>query len=157
MIGLVGVTVTVERVAEVTVNSVEPLTEPAVAVIVAWPAAVPVASPPAVMVATDGTEELQLNDAVRSWVLPSLKVPIAVNCCVIPTASNVFCGVTCTETRPGATFKLVEPVCVPKVAAMVVFPRARALACPLPLTVAIAGFEELQAAEVVRSWVVLSL
>jgi hypothetical protein len=39
----------------------------------------PFASPPAVMVETDGAEELQLTDVVRSCVLPSLKVPVAVN------------------------------------------------------------------------------
>lgn len=131
-------TVIDERVAGVTVRSVEPLTEPAFAVIVAWPTVVPCASPPVAMVATKGTEELQLTEAVKSCVLPSLKVPVAVNCWVVLMGSSGFCGVTCKDTRLGTTLKLVEPVCVPKVAARVVLPRARAVACPLPLTIAIA-------------------
>jgi hypothetical protein len=39
----------------------------------------PFASPPVVMVATDGREELQLTDAVRFCVLPSLNDPVAMN------------------------------------------------------------------------------
>src|ERR1039458_4037413 len=117
----------------------------------------PFASPPAVMVATDGREELQLTDVVRSCVLLSLKVPVAVNGWEVPAAIDGFCGLTCREIRLGITFKLVEPISAPKAAAMVALPMATAVACPLPLTVATAGFEELQVAEVVRSWVVPSL
>jgi hypothetical protein len=32
------------------------------------------------MVAADATEELQCEFIVTSWVVPSLKVPVAVNC-----------------------------------------------------------------------------
>jgi hypothetical protein len=111
----------------------------------------PLASPLAAMVATDSREEFQLADAVRSCVLPSLKVPVAVNGCVVPAAIVGFCGLTCMDTRLGTTFKLVEPACAPKAAAMVALPIATAVACPLPLTFAAAGFEELQVAELVRS------
>ncbi len=114
-------------------------------------------NPLAEMVATEGTEELQLTEVVRSCVVPSLNVPVAVNCCVVPAASNGFCGLTCREIRLGNTLRLVEPVSAPKAAAMIVFPMATAVAVPLPLTVTIAGFEEVQVAEVVRSWVVPSL
>src|ERR1700681_2368651 len=111
----------------------------------------PFANPLAVMVAAEGTEELQLTEVVRSCVLLSLKVPVAVNGCVVPAAKDGFCGFTWREIRLGATFRLVEPDTAPKAAAMIVFPMARAFAAPLPMTVAIAGFEELQVAEVVRS------
>jgi len=61
-------------------------------------------------------------------------VPVAVNCCVVPAAIEGFCGFTCMEVRLATTLKLVEPVSAPKAAAMVAFPIARAVACPLPLT-----------------------
>jgi len=73
-------------------------------------------------------------------------VPVAVNCCVVPAAIEGFCGFTCMEVRLATTLKLVEPVSAPKAAAMGRIPQSRgAVACPLPLTVAIAGFEELHA------------
>ena len=43
------------------------------------------ANPPAVMVATLTSEDDQVTCAVRSSVVPSLKLPIAVNCCVAAT------------------------------------------------------------------------
>jgi len=52
------------------------------AVIVELPAVTPVASPfvpPALLtVATEALEDVQLTAEVRSWVVPSLNVPIAV-------------------------------------------------------------------------------
>jgi hypothetical protein len=55
-----------------------------VAVIVVVPAATGVALPllPAALliVATDGTDELQVADVVRSCIVLSEKVPVALNC-----------------------------------------------------------------------------
>lgn len=46
-----------------------------------------------------------------SCVLASLKVPIAVNCCVPPAVAVGFSGVTATETRvPVPTVSVVLPV-----------------------------------------------
>ena len=45
---------------------------------VAGPRAAPVADPAVLMVAFD--EELQVTRVVRSWVVPSAYVPVAVNC-----------------------------------------------------------------------------
>ena len=53
---------------------------PAVAVIVVVPAVRPVASPLVFIVATAVLDELQLTCVVTSWVVPSEKVPVAVNC-----------------------------------------------------------------------------
>jgi hypothetical protein len=50
-----------------------------VAAILLEPVDAPVAKPLVVMVATVVFEELQIAEAVRFWVLPSLKVPMAVN------------------------------------------------------------------------------
>src|SRR5260370_1451015 len=43
------------------------------------------------------SDELHLTLLVRSWVLPSLKVPVAVNCCCEPSATLALAGVTCRE------------------------------------------------------------
>jgi hypothetical protein len=157
MLGLGGVMVMAVRIAGVTVSSDELTIEPALAVIVAWPADIPFASPPGAMVATAAWEELQVTDVVRSWVLPSLKVPAAVYGWVVPAAMDGACGFTCNETRVGTTLKPVEPISAPKAAVIVAFPTATAAACPLPFMLTTAGFEELQVAEVVRSWAEPSL
>ena len=61
-------------------RAVVPLTDPDVAVIVVTPVVAPVAKPVAVMVATFGAEEVQVTEDVRSLVLASDKVPVALNC-----------------------------------------------------------------------------
>jgi hypothetical protein len=43
------------------------------------PTPAPLARPLALIVTAAGFDELQIAEAVRSWVLPSLKVPMAVN------------------------------------------------------------------------------
>lgn len=56
------------------------VTEPDVAVMVVVPTPVPAAEPEVSIVATDVKDETQLTVPVRFCVLPSLKVPVAVNC-----------------------------------------------------------------------------
>jgi hypothetical protein len=99
-----------DKVADVTVSSVDPLMAPAVAVIVVWPAPTAVATPSELMLATEEAEEPQLTELVRSCMLPSLKVPVAVIGCVAPIAIDVFCGFTWMETRLGVTFRVVNPL-----------------------------------------------
>src|SRR5262249_49597519 len=90
MVGDCGVIEIETRVAWVTVSVVDPEMPPEVAVIVDVPAETPVARPcePAalLMVATPVIDELQVEVVVIFCVLPSLKCPVAVNCCVAPTA-----------------------------------------------------------------------
>ena len=75
MLGFVGLMAMDTSVNEVTVRVVDPETPPTVAVIVVVPAATVVALPlePAalLMVATEGTDDVQAADVVRSCVLPS--------------------------------------------------------------------------------------
>jgi len=84
MLGFVGETVRDTSVADVTVRVVVTETLPDVAVMVAVPVAMAVALPllPVVllMVATDEADELQITKVVRSWVVLSEKVPVALNC-----------------------------------------------------------------------------
>src|SRR5689334_9466080 len=81
-----------------TVKVVEPLMEFMVAEIVVVPLATAFASPwePLVLliVATPVLLEPQVAEEVRLLVVPSLYVPIAVNCCVLPMAIEELAGVT---------------------------------------------------------------
>src|SRR6266581_3693322 len=162
MLGSVGVTSIVDRVAAVTVSVVFPETSPSVAAIVVVPAATDVAEPcdpPALLiVATAVLDELQVTWVVRSCVVLSLKVPVAVNCRVVPFAILGVVGVTVIVDRVAAvTVSVVFPETPPKVAVIVVVPAATDVARPAPSIVAKAVFEELQVTWVVKSCVVLSL
>src|SRR5204863_8149059 len=115
MLGFVGVTAIEVRVAAVTVSVVFPETDPKVAVIVMGPpAATDVAKPcepPALLiVATAVLNELQVTWVVMSCVVKSLKVPVAVNCCVVPFAMLGSVGVTSIVDRVAAvTVSVVLP------------------------------------------------
>jgi len=109
------------KTAALTVRTAELLLmEPDDAVIAVWPEANPVARPPLLIVATDGVEEPQLTDVVRTCVLPSLNNPVAVNGCVVPAAIVGFAGATVMAERvAGVTVRVVELLTEPAVAAMV--------------------------------------
>ena len=85
--GFCGLTTTTCSVGElplVTVSTVDPLTDPDVALIVLVPIPTAAAKPPLLTVATPVVNELQVTDVVMFFVLESLYVPVAVNCCVVP-------------------------------------------------------------------------
>src|SRR6266536_3794645 len=161
MLGAVVVTVIVDRFAAVTVSVVLPETPPKVAVIVVVPAATDVArpcDPPALLiVATAVLDELQVTWVVRSCVVLSLKVPVAVNCWVNPSGRPGLVGVGAIVDRVAAvTVSVVLPETPPKVAVIVVVPAATDVARPALSIVAKAVFEEPQVTWVVRSCVVKS-
>lgn len=68
----------------VTVRIVEPFTFPSAASIMLVPAETPVASPLEFIVATLVVAEVHVTVDVIFFVLLSLYVPVAVNCCVAP-------------------------------------------------------------------------
>ena len=76
IVGKAGLMVIEINVAGVTVKTVEPLIDPEVAVIVVCPvatlAACPMLGAVLLIVATTGAELLQVTDAVRLRVLPSV-------------------------------------------------------------------------------------
>ncbi len=84
---------------------------------------------------------------------------MAVNCRVLPTATEGFTGATAIETKAGViiTVKDVEPLTLADVAVMVVLPTATPVASPLVVIVALLVSEEVQVAELVRSCVLESL
>ncbi len=61
----------------------------------------PVASPVLLIVATLVFDELQVTELVRSPVLPSVNVPVAMNCCVVPSGIERLLGVTLMEASVG--------------------------------------------------------
>lgn len=69
--------------------------------IVEVPALTVVAKPPVEIVATFLSVEDQVTEAVRSCMLPSLKTPVALNCCWVPSGIEGFIGVTLIELRVG--------------------------------------------------------
>lgn len=166
MLGLAGVTVMEDRVAEFTPRVVLPEIFPEVAVmIVPAPTATAVATPLLFTVTMEALDELQVTSAVISRLDPSGNVPVAVNAWVTPTGILELTGVTEMEDRGGVfTLRTVVPIELlleilpgsPEVAVMVVVPMARAVAKPLLSTVATAGLEELQTTWVVISCVVWS-
>jgi hypothetical protein len=124
-----------------TVSLVEPLTEltASFALIVDVPGPTAVANPPGfVMVATNGLEDAQVAVVVKSCVVPSVSVPIAVNCCFPPTLMVGFDGVTVTVFITGAVTvsTAVLLVIAPRLAVIFVLPCIKVLATPLELMVA---------------------
>jgi hypothetical protein len=59
----------------------------------------PLARPVALIVATSVNAELHVTESVKFCMLPSLKVPIAVNCCALPKGTAGVGGVNAIETR----------------------------------------------------------
>jgi hypothetical protein len=118
-----GVTAIEAKTAAVTVNVAELWIVPEVAVIVAVPFATLVASPLLFTVAIVVADEAHVAVPVRFWVVPSLYVPVAMNCCVYPAATDAVPGVTAIEANTGAvTVNVVEPWIVPEAAVIVVAP-----------------------------------
>jgi hypothetical protein len=108
------------------------------------------------IVATVAFPVLQDTELVRSCVLVSLKVPVAVNCCVVPRGIDADGGFTLMDTTTaGVTVRSVLPLTEPAVAVIVVEPCAVAVARPCaPCTLLIEATlaaEELHVADVVRS------
>jgi hypothetical protein len=61
--------------------------------------------------------EVHVTKLVRFWLLPSLKIPMAVNCDVVVVKIEELAGVTTTDTKTGAvTVNPVEPLIEPEVA-----------------------------------------
>ena len=164
--GFVGVTAIDDSVAAVTVTSEKSKMRPMVAVMVAGPTAradtMPLLPPALDTEATEGADDTQVADAVRSWVESSVYVPITWNSSAVPLAIVGSMGRTSRVARVAAvTVRIDVSKMPPKVAVMVVEPCATLSARPWePLAleiVATARDDELQVTCAVRSWTVLSL
>jgi len=95
------------------------------------------------IVATLGIAEFQCEFMLTSWVVLSLNVPSAMNCCVDPCATVGSAGVMSTDTRvPVPMVTLVEPVTPNAEAVTVSVPAFFACKIPLPRMFARLFFEE---------------
>jgi len=146
-----------DAVPEVTVKVVEPVMPPETALITLVPAATPVANPSAVIVATVVVTELHVAVLVKFCVELSEKVPVAVNCSVVPFTIEGSAGVTAIDTSVAAvTVKVVDPVMAPETACIWLVPTATAVAKPPAAIVATVVVTELQVAVLVKFCVELS-
>jgi hypothetical protein len=142
MVAVAGVTAIDVRVVFVTVSCAVPeipLTV-SVAVIVTEPTATPVATPcvpgELLMVATEEFEELQVGEGI-TLVVPSAKVPVAVNNCVKVMPMEAVGGFTAIDFSGLEMLRVVVPEMVPKVAIIVaVLPGATPVAKPPVVMVA---------------------
>ena len=156
--GFAGVTAIETNVGAVTVSRVVPLTLPTAALIVVGPGVRVVAPPAPLIVATLVAEELHIAVAVKSAVVLSPYVPVAVNCCGVPFVTEGFAGVTAIEISVGPlTVSSVVPLTLPMAAVIVVGPEARVVAAPVALIAATVVADELHVAVAVKSAVLLSL
>lgn len=152
-----GVTASDIRVAPVTVSDAVPVTDPAATVMVEVPVPRLLANPFASIDATAVEPENQITD-VNGCVLPSSKFPMAVNCCVVPSAIEAVAGLTEMEVRCApTTVNNVLSLSVPTVAVIVVEPAAMVVARPDPSTAATEGEEELHVTPLLRSELLPSL
>src|SRR6266567_4570077 len=151
MLEFAGVTAIEIKVAPLIVSDAVPLTEPELAVMVATPGPALVARPVESIVAMVEDEEDQATDWSHC-VLPSSKLPVAVNCSVVPIAMVGVAGVTEIEMRCAATtVKVVVSVSEPTVAVIVVDPAAIVAARPEPSMVATPVDDEFQFTPLTRS------
>jgi hypothetical protein len=119
------------RVAAVTVNTVEPVTVPELALTVDVPVPALVARPLASMLAVEVVFDDHATVPVRSCMLPSVNVPVAVNCCIVPSAIDGSAGVTAIDASMAAvTVNVVVPVTEPEVAVIFAEPLLKLVAKP---------------------------
>jgi hypothetical protein len=101
--GFEGVTLILVSKGRPTEKVAFAVTDPDVAVTVALPAAIPTASPAVSIVATAGADDVHVTVFVMLPVVPSEKIPVAVNCCLCPTRIEALLGVTRIDVSVAAT------------------------------------------------------
>jgi hypothetical protein len=92
-----GVTAIETTAGAATIRFVEPVTDPKAAWTLVTPCPTLVAKPAALMVATPEALEDHVTDEVRFCVVLSLYIPVAVNCCFNPSATEELAGVTAMD------------------------------------------------------------
>ena len=99
-----------------------------------------------------------VTELVRFCVVPSVYVPVAVNCCVSPLAIERFAGVTAIDwSAAGTTVIVADPDNDPTVALIELVPIPTAFANPVVEMDAVVRVPDTHVAELVRFCVVPSL
>src|ERR1700730_3634515 len=120
------------------------------------PMLTPRANPAVLIVATPAAEELHVEVLPRFCVLPSVNVPVAVNCWVLPLAIDGFTGVTAIDTSVAAvTVRLTPGEVTPLERAVIITgpPAFTPVARPVALIVATVLSDDAQVAVLLRSCV----
>lgn len=159
-----GVTAMDARVAGTTVSLAVATVPAKVAVMSVAPMPTAVARPNTLTVAFEASPDPQVTRVVRSWVDWSLYVPVAVNCCVVPSAMLGVAGVTEIEDNVAALTSRIAVAdgddgqrdTLRHVAVIVAVPIPNPFAIPVPSTVATLALDELQVTWVEMFWVVRS-
>jgi len=169
MTGLAGRTAIDFNLAALTAAETLPLIAPEVAVTVKVPTSFAVASPLVVIEATLVGDVVHATVPVMSCMELSENVPVAVNCCTVPSVMELLpvksVGVTLREVKVALlTVKVALEEAVPKalvtVAVIMELPAVKPMAkpdAPFTLMLATDGFEELQATDPVTFCVLLSV
>lgn len=151
-VGFAGVMAMEVKVALLTVSKVVPATPEALAVIVTEPSFLPLATPLERIEAMFGWFDFQDKPLRLLAILPSLKVPLAVNRMSVCSSTFGFAGLMVMLTRCALeTVSDAGPLTAPKVAIIVLVPIVTLEATPWLLMVATAGLEELQSTDAVTS------
>src|SRR5580704_14625666 len=131
---------------------------PEFAVILVIPVACAVARPVLLIVATLVLDEFHVTSPVISVVVPSVNVPIALNCPVPSERIEALFGVTAIDARFAiVTLTLVVPLRLSNAAVRVTVPGATPVTSPVLETVASLVSEEDQSTVLVIVFVVPSL
>lgn len=142
----------------VAVNSVDEEMPALIAVIVAVPAVWVCVNPRSGVGATSCADEFQVALAVRFWLVPSVKLPVAVNCCEAPAETVGFNGDIARETSwAGPTRATVVPVIPAEMAVSEEEPIAFVVAKPILEMVSTFGLDDFHVAIGVKSCVVPSV
>lgn len=161
MVLLAGVMLSDCATALLTVSVAVAVVLPVAAVMVTCPALTVLATPwlplALLMVARLVSDEVQVTVVVRSCVLLSEYVPVALNACCTPAGTVVDAGVTAIDLSVAAvTDSVAVPDTLPEAAVMVALPTLAPVATPAALIDATAVLLELQLTEPVMSCVLLS-
>src|ERR1700678_2518641 len=139
-------------VGDVTTRTVLPTIDPVVAVIVEFPVPAALANPLPLTVTAALLEDAQVLDEVRSWVLPSVYMPVAVSCCEPPVEILAASGLIAIDANEGGlTVREAEAVRDSKLAVIVEEPWATVAASPVMPTLATDVVLEDQSINVVTS------
>jgi hypothetical protein len=135
------------------------LTVPNAASIVDVPVPVVEIAPELLIIATPIFDEVHVTCPLSGSVLPSLNVPVAVNCCGEPKAIVGFTGLIAIELNVAfVTVNEATPTCPANTAVTVTVPGAIPVTWPYDpsatLIVATDGFDDVHCTELVRSCVV---
>jgi len=162
IVGLDGVTEMLTTVAPLTtttsVQAIAAVPLPVVDVMIGAPPLTPVTRPVAApTVASVASLEVHADVVVMSFVVPSVKTPVALSCTMPPTVTVAgLAGPIVQDLRVAlVTARAAVPLMPETVAVMVVVPIATPVARP-PVTVAVARVLDCHIAEDVTSCVVMS-